>query len=71
MERRYKETESEYVREAIYAQYMRRRVCPTCKGAKLKKEALSVITGENKYLSAYGHVGPCRQGFLQGAPAYG
>ena len=46
MERRYKETESEYVREAIYAQYMRRRLCPTCKGAKLKKEALSVKLGK-------------------------
>ena len=46
MERRYRETESEYVREAIYTQYMRKRICPTCKGAKLKKEALSVTLGK-------------------------
>jgi excinuclease ABC subunit A len=43
MDRRYRETESDYVREAIYEQYMRRRVCPSCKGAKLKREALSVL----------------------------
>ncbi|MBN1621555.1 MAG: excinuclease ABC subunit UvrA [Endomicrobiales bacterium] len=47
LERRYKETESDYVREEIYNKYMRRRVCPTCSGARLKKESLSV-TVDNK-----------------------
>ena len=42
MQRRYEETESDYVKEEIYNTYMRRRICPTCHGARLKKEALSV-----------------------------
>ncbi|MEI6886988.1 MAG: excinuclease ABC subunit UvrA [bacterium] len=39
--RRYKETESDYIRGEI-EQYMRERVCPTCKGARLRKESLFV-----------------------------
>ncbi|MBN1824330.1 MAG: excinuclease ABC subunit UvrA [Endomicrobiales bacterium] len=42
MDRRYRETASDYVKEEIYNKYMRRRVCPTCGGKRLKKEALSV-----------------------------
>ena len=42
LQRRYNETESEFVKEEIDATYMRRRICPTCKGARLKKEALAV-----------------------------
>ncbi|MGA2090061.1 MAG: excinuclease ABC subunit UvrA [Endomicrobiales bacterium] len=42
LQRRYNETESEYVKEEIYSSYMRLRLCPTCKGARLKKEALAV-----------------------------
>ncbi|OGS19116.1 MAG: excinuclease ABC subunit A [Elusimicrobia bacterium RIFOXYA2_FULL_50_26] len=45
MQRRYAETESEYVKEEIYNKYIRRRLCPSCKGARLKKEALSVFIG--------------------------
>ncbi len=43
MQRRYQETESDYVKEEIYNKYMRRRICPVCKGARLKKEARSVM----------------------------
>ncbi|MCB4792053.1 MAG: excinuclease ABC subunit UvrA [Elusimicrobia bacterium] len=43
LERRYKETESEYVKEEIYNKYMRQQLCPLCNGARLKKEALSVL----------------------------
>jgi excinuclease ABC subunit A len=43
LNRRYKETESEYVKEEIFNKYMRQQVCPTCNGARLKKEALSVL----------------------------
>ncbi|MDR0485216.1 MAG: excinuclease ABC subunit UvrA [Elusimicrobiota bacterium] len=43
MKRRYDETESDFVREEIYNKYMRRRICPACKGKRLKKEALSVL----------------------------
>ncbi|HYD35863.1 MAG TPA: excinuclease ABC subunit UvrA [Vitreimonas sp.] len=47
LERKYNETESEYIRKDI-EQYMQRQVCPTCDGARLKEEALSVtIEGKN------------------------
>ncbi|HSX28297.1 MAG TPA: excinuclease ABC subunit UvrA [Candidatus Saccharimonadales bacterium] len=41
MERRYKESESDFVRRDI-ERYMRERQCGTCKGARLKPEALAV-----------------------------
>ncbi|MGH2406365.1 MAG: excinuclease ABC subunit UvrA, partial [bacterium] len=44
LERRYKETDSEYVREEI-EQYMTSAPCPDCKGARLKPESLSVKVG--------------------------
>jgi len=43
MQRRYKETESDFVREEIYNKYMTKKVCPLCKGRRIKKEALSVL----------------------------
>jgi len=42
MERIYRETESDAVREDI-RKYINFTVCPVCKGARLKKEALSVF----------------------------
>lgn len=41
LERRHSETDSDYVRGEI-EKYMRKKTCPDCKGARLKKEALSV-----------------------------
>ena len=41
LERRYKETDSDWVREEL-ERFMSVRVCPTCKGARLKPEALAV-----------------------------
>lgn len=41
LERRYKQTESDYVRREI-EQYMRVLVCPTCAGKRLKPEILAV-----------------------------
>src|SRR5215212_8291567 len=41
LERRYKETESDYIRSDI-ERYMAKRPCPACQGARLKPEALSV-----------------------------
>src|SRR4029079_16013116 len=41
LERRYKETESEWVREEL-GKFMSVRLCPTCEGARLKPEALAV-----------------------------
>ena len=47
LERRYRETESETVREYI-EEYMREVPCDTCKGARLNREALSIkIEGLN------------------------
>lgn len=40
--RRYKETDSDYIRGEI-ERYMVSRLCPECKGARLKPEALSVV----------------------------
>ncbi len=46
LERRYKNTESDYVRRDI-ENYMRELICPDCNGARLKKEVLAVKI--NKY----------------------
>lgn len=43
MQRRYRETESDFVKEEIYNKYMCKKICPLCKGQRLKKEALSVL----------------------------
>ncbi|MEK7859191.1 MAG: excinuclease ABC subunit UvrA [Elusimicrobiota bacterium] len=42
LERRFAETESEYVKGAITDRFMRKRTCPTCLGARLKPEALAI-----------------------------
>lgn len=44
LSRRYKQTESESVREEIEA-YMSTRTCPDCHGARLKPETLAVTVG--------------------------
>ncbi|MDR0822461.1 MAG: excinuclease ABC subunit UvrA, partial [Endomicrobium sp.] len=50
MKRRYDETESDFVREEIYNKYMSKKLCPSCKGKRLKKEALSVLI-DNKSIA--------------------
>ncbi|MGE7603992.1 excinuclease ABC subunit UvrA [Peribacillus sp. NPDC097675] len=42
VERRFKETNSDYIREQMQ-KYMSENPCPTCKGQRLKKESLSVL----------------------------
>ncbi|WP_110928482.1 excinuclease ABC subunit UvrA [Bacillus massiliglaciei] len=42
VERRFKETSSDYIREQM-EKYMSERACPTCKGKRLKKESLAVL----------------------------
>ncbi|MBI1909276.1 MAG: excinuclease ABC subunit UvrA [Deltaproteobacteria bacterium] len=42
--RRYKETESDWIREDI-ERFMNIRPCPTCAGARLKKESLAIKVG--------------------------
>ncbi|AGL03556.1 excinuclease ABC subunit UvrA [Desulfoscipio gibsoniae] len=44
LNRRYRETNSDYMREEI-EQYMSTRPCPVCNGARLKPEALAVKVG--------------------------
>ncbi|MDP4182387.1 MAG: excinuclease ABC subunit UvrA [Bacillota bacterium] len=49
MERRYKETQSEGMKQ-YYEEYMSSNPCPECKGARLKKEVLAVtVGGKNIY----------------------
>lgn len=42
IERRYKETTSDFIREQM-EKYMTNQPCPTCKGHRLKKESLAVL----------------------------
>ena len=42
VERRYKETGSDYIREQM-EKYMAEHACPTCKGYRLKRETLAVL----------------------------
>jgi excinuclease ABC subunit A len=44
VERRYRETSSDYIREQM-EKYMAQQPCPTCKGNRLKKESLAVLVG--------------------------
>ncbi|MCR4435474.1 MAG: excinuclease ABC subunit UvrA [Clostridiales bacterium] len=49
MERRYKETQSESMKQ-YYEEYMSRTPCPECRGARLRKESLAVtVGGKNIY----------------------
>lgn len=45
LERRYKETESDYVKKEI-EKYMYAEVCSVCEGTRLKKEALSITVDD-------------------------
>ncbi|HWO93214.1 MAG TPA: excinuclease ABC subunit UvrA, partial [Dehalococcoidia bacterium] len=45
LERRHRETESDYVRQEI-ERYMAANPCPACHGQRLKPEALAVLIGE-------------------------
>ncbi len=48
LKRRFTDTESEYIRNEVIGHYMRSNKCPSCNGARLKKETLSVkIAGRN------------------------
>ncbi len=49
LERRYRETNSEYIREKI-SEYMSDRPCPTCHGKRLRPEALAVTINDTNIL---------------------
>src|SRR5689334_14670149 len=46
LERRYRETDSDFAREKIEA-YMTLRPCPECSGARLRPESRAVLVGDN------------------------
>jgi len=47
LERRFRETQSEYIRNKI-SEFMSHRLCPECKGTRLRKEAQAVLVdGKN------------------------
>jgi excinuclease ABC subunit A len=50
LERRYRETNSEYIRSKI-SEYMTDRACPTCHGARLRPEALAVTVDDASILA--------------------
>jgi len=50
LEKRYQEIESEYVRQEI-EKYMRQELCPTCKGDRLKKEAVGITIDKKSIVS--------------------
>ena len=49
LERRYRETNSEYMRKRIDA-FMSDRPCPDCGGARLRKEAIAVTVGDKNII---------------------
>jgi excinuclease ABC subunit A len=49
LQRRYKETSSEYIREKL-SDVMSERKCPSCDGARLRKEALHVTIGKKNII---------------------
>lgn len=53
LERRYRQTESDYVRKEI-EQYMRVLVCPACQGRRLKPEMLAVKIAEHSICDVSG-----------------
>ena len=56
LERRYRETDSEYIRTEL-EKYMVERPCPTCGGRRLKPEALGVTIDDRDIAARRGHVG--------------
>ena len=50
LERRYKETHSDFIRAEI-EKYMRKEICPACAGARLKPEALGVTITDHSIVS--------------------
>ncbi|MEH7275741.1 excinuclease ABC subunit UvrA, partial [Neobacillus vireti] len=54
VERRYKETSSDYIREQM-EKYMGQQPCPTCKGNRLKKESLAVLIS-GRHISQLTHL---------------
>jgi excinuclease ABC subunit A len=50
LERRYRQTDSEYVREEILNKYITLKPCPACGGARLKPESLAVTVADRSIM---------------------
>jgi len=50
LERRYKHTDSDFIRNEI-EKYMRKEICPACKGFRLKPESLSVTINDKSIIN--------------------
>jgi excinuclease ABC subunit A len=53
LERRFRETSSEYIRSRI-GEYMNDRPCPTCKGTRLRQEAIAVTVEDHNIVEVTG-----------------
>jgi excinuclease ABC subunit A len=63
--RRYRETDSEDVREYIERRFMASRPCPGCGGARLRPESLSVTVGGKNIAEVTGYTISEAQSFIQ------
>ena len=63
LERRYRETQSEHMRQEIQEKYMTIRPCTECNGARLRRESLAVTVG-SQYPGFDGYVRPGNPGVL-------
>ena len=68
LERRYRETDSDWSREKI-EEYMTLRPCPDCKGARLRPESLAVLVGGLGIHEFTRHVGAARDRVARAARA--
>ncbi len=65
LERRYHDTDSEYIREEL-ARYLAHQACPECEGSRLKKEARFVFIGKKSLPQVSSmSIGDCLQFFLK------
>jgi excinuclease ABC subunit A len=53
LESKYRDTDSDYVRAELEG-YMRRMVCPSCEGKRLKKEVLAITIGDKSIADVVG-----------------
>jgi excinuclease ABC subunit A len=66
--RRYKETDSDYIRMEI-EQYMTSRPCPVCKGQRLKPEALGVTIADKNIVAVTAMSVTQALSFIEGLPS--
>ncbi len=52
LNRRYRQTDSEYVREEIFSKYITLRPCPECQGARLRPESRAVTVAERSIIES-------------------